>query len=284
MHVLDVATGEDGSVLLEVESDDVLTGCPDPGWSRSATAAESSCCTTLRASDGRCGCDGAKRIWPCPEPACARRTWTEVQPYATLTARATSWAGDALRHVALHPATTCRPLRAINFNDPLAASVQCRGQPGTEATDQANTTAGSGAGSKDGQVPFRAPSAGPISFWVTSLPPAPVSDDASRNRWIQTHNQCSTGTTSHRHYRPPHQPLGHDLVGGGSCQARAGGVLDPPVVCGPVGFVEPFGEAAVGGLGAHADDMRPPDHDHGSVGVVSGCRCGEGPAAKLEAA
>src|SRR5215203_434731 len=29
------------------------------GWSRSATAAESSCCTTLRASDGRCGCDGA---------------------------------------------------------------------------------------------------------------------------------------------------------------------------------------------------------------------------------
>jgi hypothetical protein len=212
MHVLDVATGEDGSVLLEVESDDVLTGCPDPGWSRSATAAESSCCTTLRASDGRCGCDGAKRIWPCPEPACARRTWTEVQPYATLTARATSWAGDALRHVALHPATTCRPLRAINLNDPLAASVQCRGQPGTEATDQANTTAGSGAGSKDGQVPFRAPSAEPISFWVTSLPPAPVSDDASRNRWIQTHNQCSTGTTSHRHYRPPHQPLGHDLV------------------------------------------------------------------------
>jgi transposase len=102
MHVLDVATGEDGSVLLEVESDDVLTGCPDPGWSRSATAAESSCCTTLRASDGRCGCDGAKRIWPCPEPACARRTWTEVQPYATprakLTTRATSWAVDALRH------------------------------------------------------------------------------------------------------------------------------------------------------------------------------------------
>jgi hypothetical protein len=43
-----------------------------------------------------------KRIWRCPEPACARRTWTEVQPYATprakLTARATSWAVDALRH------------------------------------------------------------------------------------------------------------------------------------------------------------------------------------------
>jgi len=71
------------------------------GWSRSATAAESSCCTTLRASDGRC-VRWRKRIWRCPEPACARRTWTEVQPYATpcakLTARATSWAVDPLRH------------------------------------------------------------------------------------------------------------------------------------------------------------------------------------------
>ena len=35
--------------------------------------------------------------------------------------------------VALHPATTCRPLRAVDLNDPLAASVQCRGQSGTEA-------------------------------------------------------------------------------------------------------------------------------------------------------
>src|SRR5215216_6647971 len=60
-----------------------------------------------------------------------------------------------------------------------------------QASDQATTTTGSGAGSKDGQVPLRAPSAGPISFWVTSLPPAPVSDDASRNRWNHTHNQCS---------------------------------------------------------------------------------------------
>ena len=102
MHVLDVATGEDGSVLLEVESDDVLTGCPD--------------CGLVAIGHGRrvqllhdAPCFGRpvrvrwrKRIWRCPEPACARRTWTEVQPYATprakLTARATSWAVDALRH------------------------------------------------------------------------------------------------------------------------------------------------------------------------------------------
>jgi hypothetical protein len=37
---------------------------------------------------------------------------------------------------------------------------------------------------------------GLISFWVTSLPPAPVSDDASRNRWIQTHSQFHVPSTS----------------------------------------------------------------------------------------
>jgi hypothetical protein len=67
---------------------------------------------------------------------------------------------------------------------------------GGQAFDQANTTAGSGASSKDGQVPFRAPSAGPISFWVTSPPPIPVSDDAPRNGWIQTHNQSSVAVDS----------------------------------------------------------------------------------------
>src|SRR5215217_7517617 len=70
------------------------------GWSRSATAAESSCCTTLRASDGRCGCDGAsgsggvpnRRVLVGPGPR------SSPTPRAKLTARATSWAVDALRH------------------------------------------------------------------------------------------------------------------------------------------------------------------------------------------
>jgi hypothetical protein len=35
--------------------------------------------------------------------------------------------------IPLHPATTCRPLRAVDLNDPLATSVQGRGQSGTEA-------------------------------------------------------------------------------------------------------------------------------------------------------
>jgi hypothetical protein len=35
--------------------------------------------------------------------------------------------------VAFHPATTCRPLGAVDLNDPLAAGQQCRGQASTEA-------------------------------------------------------------------------------------------------------------------------------------------------------
>ncbi len=34
------------------------------------------------------------------------------------------------------------------------------------------------------------------------------------------------------------------------------GVFGPPVVCGFVGFIEPYGESAVDGLGAHTDGMR----------------------------
>jgi hypothetical protein len=40
---------------------------------------------------------------------------------------------DSVDIVAFHPATTCRPLRAVDLNDPLVASQQCRGESGTEA-------------------------------------------------------------------------------------------------------------------------------------------------------
>ena len=79
---------------------------------------------------------------------------------------------------------------------------------GGQASDQANTTAGSGAGSMDGQVPLRAPSAGPISFWVTSLPPAPVSDDASRNRVDPDSQSVLNG-----HDIPPALPAPSPTVG-----------------------------------------------------------------------
>jgi hypothetical protein len=51
---------------------------------------------------------------------------------------------------------------------------------------------------------------GPISFWVTYLPPAPVSDVASRNRRNQTHSQVSravdTGDAEHRDQSPRGHP------------------------------------------------------------------------------
>ena len=102
VHVLDVTTRDDGTIVLEVESDADLTGCPD--------------CGVVAIGHGRrvqvlhdAPCFGRpvrvrwrKRIWRCPEPACLRSTWTEDHPYASarakLTTRAVDWAIDALRH------------------------------------------------------------------------------------------------------------------------------------------------------------------------------------------
>ena len=102
MHVLDVTTGQDGVLVLDVESDQVLTGCPD--------------CGVVAVGHGRrvqvlhdAPCFGrpvrvrwSKRIWRCHEPACGRTTWTEdhdfAAPRAKLTTRAVDWAVDGLRH------------------------------------------------------------------------------------------------------------------------------------------------------------------------------------------
>jgi transposase len=102
VHVLDVTTRDDGTIMLDVESDADLTGCPD--------------CGVVAVGHGRrvqvlhdAPCFGRpvrvrwrKRIWRCPERSCPRSTWTEDHPYAParakLTARATAWAVDALRH------------------------------------------------------------------------------------------------------------------------------------------------------------------------------------------
>lgn len=102
VHVLDVTTRDDGTIMLDVESDADLTGCPD--------------CGVVAVGHGRrvqvlhdAPCFGRpvrvrwrKRIWRCPEPSCPRSTWTEDHHYAParakLTTRATAWALDALRH------------------------------------------------------------------------------------------------------------------------------------------------------------------------------------------
>lgn len=102
VHVLDVTSRDDNTIVLDVESDTDLAGCPD--------------CGVVAVGHGRrvqmlhdAPCFGRpvrvrwrKRIWRCPEPTCPRSTWTEDHPYAParakLTTRATAWAVDALRH------------------------------------------------------------------------------------------------------------------------------------------------------------------------------------------
>jgi len=39
-----------------------------------------------------------------------------------------------------------------------------------------------------------------------------INRPSNRGEDLLRPNQCSIGTTSHQHYRPPHQPPGHDLV------------------------------------------------------------------------
>ena len=101
-HVLGVTTLGDGLLVVDVESDATLTGCP--------------LCGVVAVGHGRrvqvlhdAPCFGrparvrwSKRIWRCPESACGQRTWTEdhcyAAPRAKLTNRAIDWAVDALRH------------------------------------------------------------------------------------------------------------------------------------------------------------------------------------------
>jgi transposase len=102
IHVLAVTSRDDEPVVLDVESDQGVAGCPD--------------CGVVAIGHGRrvqvlhdAPCFGRpvrvrwfKRIWRCPETSCSRRTWTErhefAGPRATLTTRAVRWAVDALRH------------------------------------------------------------------------------------------------------------------------------------------------------------------------------------------
>jgi transposase len=99
MHVIDVVH-EGGWLAITVETDQDVGGCPS--------------CGTVAIGHGRrvhaladAPCFGTpvrlrwvKRIWRCPEPACAVTTFSEqhdlAPPRAKLTSRAVSWATDAL--------------------------------------------------------------------------------------------------------------------------------------------------------------------------------------------
>ena len=101
-HVLDVTAGEDGKRLIDVESDQALTGCPDCGVVAVGHGRRVQVLHDTPSFARPVRVRWAKRIWRCPEPACSRLTWTEehgfAAPRAKLSTRAIDWAVDALRH------------------------------------------------------------------------------------------------------------------------------------------------------------------------------------------
>ncbi len=102
VHVLDVTRRDDGTVVLDVETDQVLAGCTSCG-----VVAVGHGRRVVRLHDTPCFgrpvlVRWRKRIWRCAEASCPVATWTEDHAYAPkrskLTTRATEWATDALRH------------------------------------------------------------------------------------------------------------------------------------------------------------------------------------------
>jgi hypothetical protein len=68
---------------------------------------------------------------------------------------------------------------------------------------------------------------------VARGPPTRANSDHGAMAQLVAHLLCKQGVRGS-------SPLGSTLVGGGSCQGIAKGVFGPPVVCGPVGVVEPL--------------------------------------------
>jgi len=102
VHVLDVTTRDDGTLVLDVETDQVLSGCASCG-----VVAVGHGRRVVRVHDTPCFgrpvlVRWRKRIWRCAEESCPVATWTEDHAYSPkrskLTTRATEWATDALRH------------------------------------------------------------------------------------------------------------------------------------------------------------------------------------------
>jgi hypothetical protein len=72
-----------------------------------------------------------------------------------------------------------------------------------------------------------------ISPRAARAPPTRAKSDRGAMAQQVAHLLCKQGVRGS-------SPLGSTLVGGGSCQGMAKGVFGLPVVCGPVGVVEPL--------------------------------------------
>jgi transposase len=136
--VLEVRLDEaEGRLTLTVETDADVGGCPE--------------CGTVAVGHGRrvhtvgdTPCFGVpvrvrwlKRIWRCPEPACPKKTFSEVHEFAAprtkLSARAVAWATDALEQDDTSVSALARHL-GVDWGtlwDPVAAEARRRlAEPG----------------------------------------------------------------------------------------------------------------------------------------------------------
>jgi transposase len=102
VHVLDVARDARDRLVVTVETDADIGGCPSCGvvavghGRRVHVAADAPCFGAVTVIRWR------KRVWRCVEPACPVGTFSErhelIAPRARLTSRAVRWATDALAH------------------------------------------------------------------------------------------------------------------------------------------------------------------------------------------
>ena len=102
LHVLEVSVDDDGHVVVAVESEQTLTGCPDCGVVAVGHGRRVQILHDAPSFGRPVRVRWKKRIWRCPEPSCPRLTWTEEHAFAAsrakLSARAVAWAVDSLRH------------------------------------------------------------------------------------------------------------------------------------------------------------------------------------------
>jgi transposase len=102
LHVVDVARDERDRLIVTVETDADVGGCPSCGvvavghGRRVHAAADAPCFGATTVVRWR------RRVWRCPDPGCPVGTFSErhelIAPRARLTRRAVRWATDALTH------------------------------------------------------------------------------------------------------------------------------------------------------------------------------------------
>ena len=101
VHVLDSRI-DDGGLVVDVETDQTLAGCPDCGVVRIGHGRRVHRLHDIPALGRPVRLRWFKRVWRCPEQSCPRMTFSEshdlAMPHAKLTNRAVGWAVDGLRH------------------------------------------------------------------------------------------------------------------------------------------------------------------------------------------